>query len=334
MRGAPGIAAYLAEIARLFRAPWALGGARRWIVEAEDFIRTCPEPFGPKLGYELPFEEGLLTGRAGVGWARVMVSDAAGDRAERAKAIAALGEASVTASDAGDLCASRPAFGEAARALLEEIDHVDARERAVLLEMVSRGEDAAYRAATGPFEELEYLTMAHGYAGMLFVLLRTERYGSFALARVAELATLGVRSADGLFCLPSRPGGRFPEALSDSWCNGATGYLKLYVRANRVKSSPLLRQTAIALGETVACLPSGVPGLCCGNAGRALALMDLAEDVPKVAPWRRRARALLRSAIARTSRSPSNLFIGRAGIAWANLCASRPDARRPLLFAP
>jgi hypothetical protein len=328
--GAAGIAAYLAEVARVLHEPWALEGARRWLRAARGFAARGPEAFGTASSRARGAEGSLLVGAAGLAWATLVVADAAGDRAARARALVDLERGMARAQPSGDLVLGRAAYAEAGRALLAQGD-LTAEEARAAGRMVQAGERCALRHARGDLALEPLLPVAHGAAGMLLVLAGSPAHAAFARGRVEELAGLGRRESSGLQGYPLGAGVPMGGFLG-SWCNGVTGLLQLFVRTARQDPSPVIERALVDCAITAARLRARGPSLCCGSAGRALFLLDVAELLGEAA-FRRRARTLLASATNQSHREDPSLFYGQAGIAWVALIAGAPGARRPVLFA-
>jgi lantibiotic modifying enzyme len=323
MHGAAGIATFLAEVSRTLDEPSALDGAERWLRLGHEITRTS----APSA------ERGLSVGRPGLSWASVLVADAAGDRRRRSRAIRAFADMVETASPSSDLTLGRVGFAEASRQLLATLGDLTRGDKALLERVATQCETLAFRHARIELRDVRSLGVAHGLAGMLLVLLGSNEYREFAVERAERVASLRRRLRDGLSYFPMHDGRR-PGWSPGSWCNGMSGMLQLYLRADTLHRTPMLRRALIASGETVACLPEENPLLCCGSAGRALFLFDLAtSSASNVAPWTRRAGELLESAMRAAPHLPPRLFHGKVGIAWTCLAAALPTARRPLFFA-
>jgi len=327
--GLAGIAAYLAEVARVLDEPWALVAARRWLREARDAAARGPDAFGTAISRPRGADGSLLVGSAGLSWATLAVADAAGERAARARALSALERHVPDARPSGDLVLGRAAYAEAGRALLAFGD-LTAGEAQAARRLVRAGGDCALRHARGDLASESLYPVAHGVAGMLLVLAGSPAHARFAHRKVEELAGLATRESSGLGSYPLGPGVPMGGFLG-SWCNGVTGLLQLFVRAARDKPSAVIERALIDCALTTARLRATVPSLCCGSAGRALFLLDVAELFGEAA-FRRRASTLLASAMNRSRREDLSLFYGQAGIAWVALIAAAPAARRPVLF--
>ncbi|MCX5746917.1 MAG: hypothetical protein NT062_30980 [Proteobacteria bacterium] len=78
--------------------------------------------------------------------------------------------------------------------------------------------------------------------------------------------------------------------LPGSWCNGLAGFLMLWVKAYELTRDDAWRTRAVACARTLATLPSVDGTLCCGDGGRAYALLALAR-IDDREDWRGQALA-------------------------------------------
>jgi serine/threonine-protein kinase len=175
--------------------------------------------------------------------------------------------------------------------------------------------------AEGP--QLRALGAAHGWAGYLYALLRwSEAAGSepppSLTGRLDELGELALPAGRGLrwpydAAQPMPHGG-----LEASWCNGAAGYVPLWLTAHRLLGEERFEDWARRAAWTAyeSPIPSG-GDLCCGFGGRAYAVLALyrhgGEEV-----WLARARSLAERAavnIRANSLRRDSLYKGEVGIA-------------------
>lgn len=142
-------------------------------------------------------------------------------------------------------------------------------------------------AAVDDCSELNYLGMAHGWAGVLFAQMRwaqvVARAGrpmdSHQLDRLRErleqLGLCALRNGRGSVWpwqnkhAPSTPG------FMAGWCNGSAGYVHLWTLADSMFDSPAFRDLAIRAGWSTLEQRGTMGNLCCGLAGRAYALLNL-----------------------------------------------------------
>ncbi len=127
-------------------------------------------------------------------------------------------------------------------------------------------------------KEVDYLGLAHGWAGFLYSSLRWANasgvapYGGIR-DRLEQLADFGDPGPNGGLLWPwsvSRP-----NEQMQGWCNGLAGFVFLWTLAHRTYGDSryldFARRTAV---EVAAAPPAGFT-LCCGAAGQAYALLNL-----------------------------------------------------------
>jgi serine/threonine-protein kinase len=170
--------------------------------------------------------------------------------------------------------------------------------------------------------KLRSLGAAHGWAGMLFALLRwSEATGTPPTAvageRLAQLAALGQPAGRGIRWPhgAGEPAGANP--IASGWCNGAAGYVPLWTLAHRLTGDDAYARLAQGAAWTAYEDPADTGDLCCGLAGRAYALLSLYRHTNDAA-WLARARNLAdRAAIAvqRDALRRDSLYKGEVGVA-------------------
>jgi eukaryotic-like serine/threonine-protein kinase len=185
--------------------------------------------------------------------------------------------------------------------------------------------------AEGP--QLRALGAAHGWAGYLHGLLRwSEAAGTEPPPglgrRLDELGDLALPAGRGLrwaydAAQPMPHGG-----LEASWCNGAAGYVALWLTAHRLFGEERFEDRARRAAWTAyeSPIPSG-GDLCCGFGGRAYAVLSLyrhsGEEV-----WLARARTLAERAavnIRANALRRDSLYKGEVGIALLAAELERPE---------
>jgi eukaryotic-like serine/threonine-protein kinase len=189
--------------------------------------------------------------------------------------------------------------------------------------------------------ELKLLGAAHGWAGYLYALLRwSESAGGRPPEglpeRLEQLAELGQPAGRGLRW-PHETGARVPDtALAGSWCNGAAGFVPLWIAAHR----NLGDETYARWGQMAAWgayeAPAAPGDLCCGFAGRAYALLTLHRQSGEP-HWLARARALADRAatsVRTSSLRRDSLYKGEVGVALLAADLQAPEyACMPLFEA-
>jgi serine/threonine-protein kinase len=182
------------------------------------------------------------------------------------------------------------------------------------------------------------LGVAHGWAGFLFASLRWCRASGDAFPaaleeRLQQLALCAKRLDDGVWW-PRRH--REITSARDldfaaSWCNGAAGHVMLWTLASKTWKRSAHLELAERAARTVCNAPNAAFDLCCGDAGRASALLAL-HAITESASLLRRAHDLVHAAIESFDRRGglvTSLYKGGAGIA---LVASEIDAPRRACF--
>jgi serine/threonine-protein kinase len=183
-------------------------------------------------------------------------------------------------------------------------------------------------------QEIKYLGIAHGWAGMLYAALRWCQSTEMALPAMleqrleqlmdcAEPIGRGVRWRVALHQ-------REPELSSDympGWCNGSAGYIHLWTLAHRLSG----QQRYLVLAEKAAWnvweSPPRIPQLCCGLAGMAYGLLCLYKHTGNL-DWLSRAQHFVTQAImtqAESTEPPDSLYRGELGLAALVADISKPE---------
>jgi len=130
----------------------------------------------------------------------------------------------------------------------------------------------------------EYLGFAHGWVGVLYALLSWCSYRELEgpevfLERIKHLITLSRNTSQGT-SLPRILINGEPKDYSDrSWCNGSSGFLLLCVKAFQTFKDPSYVTLAREVASHVMTATDDYRSLCCGSAGRSLALLELARVI-------------------------------------------------------
>jgi serine/threonine protein kinase len=363
--GAAGIAYALYRIALQRDDAALLSTADLWLARAERSVGAADAFLDPELELT-PETVGELSpyhAASGLAAVRALLAHAQGDAGGARNATAAfvhLGLAPLADEGAAakapaaalprgaadrDLTLGRSSLLLAA-ANLAAVLPADAPERARLGELSGR-------VLTALWQELDTLPpiaaqpvppnlgMAHGWAGYAYAALRwcrafdatppaSLRRRVDELAAAAEPWKRGFRwrwndGKEGLGS-PAMPG----------WCNGSAGFVYLWTLAHREWGGP--RYLNLATGAAWNAWESGDSGgsLCCGAAGRAYALLELAHHSGGDALWVERARTLADRAavaIAAGSEKADSLYKGRIGVALLAADLERPEQAAFPFFA-
>jgi len=189
-------------------------------------------------------------------------------------------------------------------------------------------------------EDLDYLGIAHGWAGFLYATLQwcvaagtpVPRNVERRLDELARLALAAGRGLEWPWIL--RQQGETPTM--PGWCNGSCGYVFLWTLAHRVFQSPRYLDLAVGAGWNSWEAPDPASSLCCGLAGRGYALLNLYRHLNESA-WLERARILCaRGALASGSHReyPHSLYKGELAIAVLTSDLEDPEWGRMPFFEP
>lgn len=173
--------------------------------------------------------------------------------------------------------------------------------------------------------ELPNLGMAHGWAGVLYAILRwCESSGASppaeVPARLSQLAECAEPSGRGLrWQWRDSIGGLARSASMPGWCNGAAGFVYLWTAAHRLCGDERFARLAeLAAWETWE-HASEVRSLCCGLTGRSYALLRLfrytGEAVWLDRAWQLAHRAARATPTGADAQFPDSLYKGEIGVA-------------------
>jgi hypothetical protein len=170
---------------------------------------------------------------------------------------------------------------------------------------------------------LRTLGIAHGWAGILYALLRwrvsvDQPSPPDLERRLRELADLAEPVGNGArWKVKWRNQDR--SSTSDymtGWCNGSAGYVFLWVLAHRVFGANEYLDLAEKAAWNAWERASDFDSLCCGLAGCGYALLALFRHTGE-RTWLERAREIAKRALSATIRSemPDSLYKGTLGVA-------------------
>jgi serine/threonine-protein kinase len=192
-------------------------------------------------------------------------------------------------------------------------------------------------------DELRYLGIAHGWAGLLYATLVWCQIAGTPLpaqleTRLEQLAELAEPVGAGVrwpILVRSRRRMQGMRYLS-GWCNGSAGYVPLWTRAHRrfqdARYLDLAERAASNAWET----DDGSISLCCGDAGRAYGLLALYRHTGE-SVWLRRAQELTARAAAAGDDSALlhfSLYKGSLGVAVLTADIEQPELAHQPLFEP
>lgn len=188
--------------------------------------------------------------------------------------------------------------------------------------------------------DIEYLGIAHGWAGMIYATLQWCRVSGTAIPasverRLTELATLALPTGRGLEWpwVLNRPGE--PMAMA-GWCNGTSGYVFLWTLAHRLFGHQQYLDLANGAAWRTWEAPESTVTLCCGLAGRAYALLNMYRSTGDTI-WLARARDLAIRSVRGGNVPPEypySLYKGEFGLAVLAADLEQPDEATMPFFEP
>jgi eukaryotic-like serine/threonine-protein kinase len=327
--GAAGIAYAVLRIAMARNDPRLLALADIWSARAVSAI-------GTKIGFENEALEitpdrfgsaGIHHSAAGVFVVDATVAAARGDELTQSARIAGFidsagipRESDVSFGKAGALIGAAMLVDGAPPIEVRSqlIEHGD-RLATALVGDLARFSHVAHDPASA--DPLYAVGAAHGWAGMLFALLRWAECTGTAPPidlepLLSELASLATPLGRGVYW-PQRVGMPDDPSLAATWCNGAAGHVPLWLLAADRCGNPQYRRLAAASAWTAYDMPDGPGDLCCGLAGRAYGLLAIYRSSGSE-EWLVRARDLAERAV-QTIRAHAlrrdSLYKGELGVA-------------------
>jgi serine/threonine-protein kinase len=337
--GAAGIAHAWYRLALLREDADALSTATAWIRRAAEWS-TSDEAFfldDETISPQTVGRAGLFHSRTGVECVRALIAHAEGDDAEARRAFDDFARAARVRCSRWDLTLGR-AGALLGCALQFEADPNPTPNK-------SLGDRLASALTTrlakfGPIlssSKVETLSIAHGWAGGVYALLRWSQATGAAIHssvvdRIEELAAYGWHSGRGI----AWP--RFPDrrdaALESTWCNGDAGMAFLWL----LVAETLQSERFVDLAEGAAWMvadrgPDRMADLCCGSGGRAYAFLALFRRTGDEI-WLRRAKRFAEHALRDLDPDASDahrLYKGALGVALLFNELDEPlGARMPL----
>jgi hypothetical protein len=183
------------------------------------------------------------------------------------------------------------------------------------------------------------LGIAHGWAGLLYAVLRWHRAVGSTLPggfrnRLQQLADCGEPLGRGVRWRWTSAEAVGPGIYMSGWCNGSAGLVFLWSLAHEELGEPVWLELAERAGWDAWEGRSSAASLCCGSAGSAYALLNLYRRTGDPA-WRSRAveamELSLRSSDA-LQEHPHSLYKGELGLALLICDLSKPEEARMPFF--
>jgi serine/threonine-protein kinase len=311
--GTAGIAYGLLRLACNRDDPKLLSLSDLWISKTLDHAQEESAFYNEKLELtkETVSEISLHHMVNGVYFVRALVSHAFGDPVTEQAAIEAFVMASQVETDNLDITLGRSSVLHGCSLLVEKSRNSRNLDLTSLREFGDHVMDGIWKevsefAPLHKSQEMSFLGMAHGWAGVLFATLRWCRLRAEldkvevstllhenVSHRLTELAQWGLPAGRGLvWSWQNELGGDFASGnngFMPGWCNGNAGHVFLWTEAYKVfgeqRYLELARKAAWGVWEQ----PSSFNNLCCGATGSAYAMLNLYR-VTEDKDWLMRAR--------------------------------------------
>ncbi len=342
--GVTGVAYALYRVAQLRGDPQLLSAADVWTQKAYELSKLEKAFYEPDLELtpETIGEVSLFHSMSGVHWVRALISGAMGDAGGARRAVEAFVAHSRGPCDKPDLTLGRAGLLLGCCELLEAfptpwyLDLQAVRERGdeLAAETAALLENADMANST----RVKSLGIAHGWAGLIYALLR------WAKAREMKPHPLIEPALDELTSLgePHGSGLRWPMHNSTStptymegWCNGTAGYALLFLLAHDALGIGRFGETAQRAALSAWSAEMEVGSLCCGLGGIAYALLGMYR-LTRSDFWLERARLAVRSAAADGSKHflREALYKGAVGVAVLAEDLKHPEHAAMPAFEP
>lgn len=342
--GAAGVALGLLTLAQARGEGRPLATAGHWLRRAGRDLGSDEGFYNPKIDItpEMVGRTSPYHSPAGLHAVDALLARAKGDLGTQASATAAFIAASEGGHNGLDLTLGTSATLLGAAILLDALPRELAAEERALRELGGRLLREIWSELDGKGEiragEIEYLGIAHGWAGFLYAALTWCEVSGDAIpvgcaGRLQELAALARPRGRGLVW-PWSLSGDASGAFMPGWCNGSCGYVFLWTLAHRLDGAPLYLELARGAAWDAVDAPDGALTLCCGIAGRGYALLNLFRATGE-GVWVERTAELVARAAAGGSQKlehPHSLWKGELGLAVLAADLARPEEARMPLF--
>jgi serine/threonine-protein kinase len=321
--GASGIAYALCRIAKRKMRADLLAAADVWIEKGYSMSKASNAFYDDEMGIN-PSTVGsvsLFHSASGLDVVRGLVSIASGDLDTAAHAIKSFRHRSAEPCEQQDMTLGCASVLLGAAEILEACVGIHIHELSSLRDVgdqVSAGLTGLLeREQVATSVEIPALGLAHGWAGLIFALLRWNRAtrtvpNDIVATRLKELWTIAEPHAGGL---------RWPvynharaSGFMDGWCNGTAGHLMMNALALEVLGWPKAAEMVELCARSVWSSRIRVGSLCCGLAGMSYGLVT-AYRVTGSSLWLDRARELARLAALDENRAlRDSLYKGELGV--------------------
>jgi len=340
--GVAGIAYAMYRLARARREHQLLALADAWVQQSFALSSNAKAYYDPDFGVtpETVGQVSLFHSVCGLHCVDALVRLALCDAGGAARVIQAFVKASRGPCDHRDLTLGTASL------LLGCAELVESAGTSSLLELDllrRRGDEIAAdvcailrseQIATSP--RLRKLGIAHGWAGLVFALLRWTRAVRQSVppplaAKLDELAALAIPH-DGGVCWTMANNS---SSLMPGWCHGTAGYTMLFALAHEVLGVPRHADLAVGAAASSWNIETLNGSLCCGNGGNGYAFLA-AYRLTGARLWLDRARVAARRASGHASklRFRDSLYKGALGAALLASELDRPATATMPLFEP
>ena len=307
--GAAGVAYFIYRIACQRQDPPLLSLADAWCDKAaaaagDDERAFVSQDLG--MSSSMVGATSVYHGIGGIHLVRALISQAMGDAASQQAAINEYIEASRATDRHLDLALGKSGSLLGCALMLEAARMEELLDRSPLMQ---RGDELAEEIllelnARGPISQgttIGHLGIAHGWAGMLYAILKwcgaSRRTISPRIEeRLEQLADLAQPSGKGIrwpirLHSSGRHGDRGHHSFMSGWCNGSAGYVHLWTLARELTGEERYVSLAEGAAWTAWSENDSLATLCCGLAGRAYALLN-AHGATRERIWLDRASEL------------------------------------------
>lgn len=350
--GAAGIAYAVYRIACIRGDPALLSLADLWAAKAARdsgsdaaFYNTAIDITPETVGRVSPYHTA-----SGVHCVQALISQAMGDVMSQREALDAFVAASRASCENLDLTLGRSSTLLACSLLLDATAGHDLVDTSVVLQLGHQTlrdiwEKIATFAPIRECSELTNLGIAHGWAGLLYAIMRWGQSSGRALpdavaSRLQELAECAEPGGRGVRWpwMIRRHRRQRSDTYMPGWCNGSAGFVHLWTLAHDMLGDPAYLVLAEKAAWNTWEEPDSIGNLCCGFAGRAYGLLNLYRYTGEK-NWLHRAQELAnRAAVSLRSSSfgdgtyRDSLYKGEIGVAVLAADLSRPEAACMPLF--
>jgi eukaryotic-like serine/threonine-protein kinase len=341
--GAAGIAYAIYRLARARGEHQLLALARAWVQEAfalSSNAKAYCDPDGLGLAPGTVGQVSLFHSISGLHCVDALVRIALADAGGAARAIEAFVERSCGKCDNPDLTLGAASLLLGCAELVESADNSSLLDLSLLRK---RGDEIAdalseilHSEPIATSTRIRYLGIAHGWAGLVFALLRwaraTRRSAQPLLAaKLDELAELA-NPYEGGVCWTTRNNS---SSLMPGWCHGTAGYAMLFALAHEVLDVPRYADLVERAAASAWNIETPRGSLCCGNGGNGYAFLA-AYRLTGAHVWLERAGLAARRASGDRSEFffRDSLYYGALGVALLASDVGRPATAAMPLFEP